>query len=138
MHCTSGLVAFSLLALSHALPSNVARHPDSVLVPRAACTPVAGGSSSIDDVPAIATAIQSCGDGGTIVIPAGTTYNLNSVLDFTGCENCDFQIEGLLHFSGSTSFWEGKTAMIYVKNIAGVKIRSLTGSGVIDGNGQEA
>lgn len=102
------------------------------------CTPKAGGSSSTDDVPAITSAIASCGAGGTIVIPSGTTYYLNSVLDFAGCANCDFQVEGLLKFSSSTDYWEGRTAMINVKNIDGIKIRSLTGSGVIDGNGQNA
>ncbi|KAJ5757334.1 uncharacterized protein N7511_006028 [Penicillium nucicola] len=102
------------------------------------CTPKSGGSSSVDDVPAITSAIASCGNGGTIIIPAGSTYYLNSVLDFSGCTGCDFQVEGLLKFSSSTSYWEGRTAMINVKNINGLKIRSLTGSGVIDGNGQNA
>ncbi|KAJ5698920.1 hypothetical protein N7462_000925 [Penicillium macrosclerotiorum] len=101
------------------------------------CTPVAGGSSSTDDVPAITSAIASC-SSGTIVIPSGTTYYLNSVLDFAGCSGCDFQVEGLLKFASSTSYWEGRTAMINVKNIDGIKIRSLTGNGVIDGNGQDA
>lgn len=101
------------------------------------CTPVAGGSSSTDDVPAITSAIASC-SSGTIVIPSGTTYYLNSVLDFAGCSGCDFQVEGLLKFSSSTSYWSGRTAMINVKNISGLKIRSLTGKGVIDGNGQNA
>jgi hypothetical protein len=72
------------------------------------------------------------------VIPSGTTYYLNSVLDFAGCSGCDFQVEGLLKFASSTSYWSGKTAMINVKNINGLKIRSLTGKGVIDGNGQDA
>ncbi|KAJ5166317.1 uncharacterized protein N7482_005098 [Penicillium canariense] len=101
------------------------------------CTPAAGGSSSTDDVPAITSAIAAC-SSGTIVIPSGTTYYLNSVLDFAGCSGCDFQIEGLLKFSSSTSYWEGRTAMINVKDIDGLKIRSLTGNGVIDGNGQDA
>lgn len=102
------------------------------------CTPKAGGSSSTDDVPAITSAIASCGSGGTIIIPSGTTYYLNSVLDFSGCADCDFQVEGLLKFSSDTDYWEGRTAMINVKGIDGIKIRSVTGSGVIDGNGQNA
>ena len=57
-----------------------------------ACTPSSGGSSSTDDTPAIASAIKSCGAGGTIVIPARKTFYLNSVLDFTGCNGCDFQV----------------------------------------------
>jgi galacturan 1,4-alpha-galacturonidase len=129
---------FFLLNFTEAFPSIIQRDPSPVLVSRAACTPTAGGTSSTDDVPAITAAIQSCGDGGTIVIPSGTTYYLNSVLDFTGCTNCDFQIEGILHFASSTSYWEGRTAMISVSSITGAKIRSVTGSGVIDGNGQDA
>jgi hypothetical protein len=126
---------FLLLALPLAL---AIPDPSPILNARAStCTPVAGGSSSIDDVPAIRSAIASC-SSGTIVIPSGTTYYLNSVLDFAGCSGCDFQVEGLLKFASSTSYWSGKTAMINVKNINGLKIRSLTGKGVIDGNGQDA
>jgi hypothetical protein len=128
--------ALTALAL---LTQTLALSPTKPLNARAStCTPKAGGSSSVDDVPAITSAIASCGNGGTIVIPAGSTYYLNSVLDFAGCTGCDFQVEGLLKFSSSTSYWEGRTAMINVKNINGLKIRSLTGSGVIDGNGQNA
>lgn len=127
------LANFALLAPTFALPST-----ESLDAHASTCTPVAGGSASIDDVPAITSAIASCGNGGTIVIPAGTTYYLNSVLDFAGCVGCDFQVEGLLKFSSSTKYWEGRTAMINVKNIAGIKIRSVTGKGVIDGNGQNA
>ncbi|KAJ5173717.1 Glycoside hydrolase family 28 [Penicillium coprophilum] len=134
MSIARSLAAFALLTSTFALPDST-----RALNTRAsACTPAAGGSASIDDVPAITSAIASCGKGGTIVIPAGKTYYLNSVLDFAGCVGCDFQVEGLLKFSSSTDFWEGKTAMINIKNIDGLKIRSLTGSGVIDGNGQNA
>ncbi|GFF86685.1 hypothetical protein CNMCM6936_006848 [Aspergillus lentulus] len=132
------LALLSLLSLSSAAPSQVERSPDAVIQPRAVCTPTAGGSSSIDDVPAIRKAISSCGNGGTIVFPAGSTYYLNSVLDLTGCSNCDIQVEGLLKFSDSTEYWGGKTAMININKINGLKLRSLTGSGVIDGNGQNA
>jgi galacturan 1,4-alpha-galacturonidase len=110
----------------------------AAIYPRAVCTPVAGGSSAIDDVPAITSAIASCGNGGTIVIPEGTTYHLNSALSFTGCKNCDFQLEGLLKFSSDTAYWKGRTAMIDIPKINGLRLRSLTGNGVIDGNGQNA
>ncbi|KAI9934007.1 hypothetical protein ASPWEDRAFT_126763 [Aspergillus wentii DTO 134E9] len=126
------IALLSTVALGYALPST------PVLVPRSACTPTAGGSASKDDIPAIKEAISSCGKGGTIVIPKDTTYYLNSVLEFDGCSGCDFQIEGLLKFASNTDYWEGKTAMIGVSDIDGLKIRSLTGEGVIDGNGQDA
>lgn len=128
----------SLLATTVlALPSATEKRADSVLAPRAICTPASGAASG-DDTPAIAAAIKSCGAGGTIVLPAGKTYNMKTMLDFTGCVNCDFQIEGLLKASGDTTLWDGIRAMIYVGEIAGVKIRSLTGTGVIDGNGQNS
>ncbi|KAJ5980202.1 hypothetical protein N7481_007500 [Penicillium waksmanii] len=128
------LALFAVTAPAFALPDAT-----RILNARAStCTPKAGGSSSTDDVPAIASAIASCGSSGTIVIPSGTTYYLNSVLDFAGCAGCDFQVEGLLKFSSDTDYWEGRTAMINVKGIDGIKIRSVTGSGVIDGNGQNA
>ncbi|GME38503.1 Endo-xylogalacturonan hydrolase [Neofusicoccum parvum] len=125
-------------AAAAALPGPQDNSPSAAaLAPRAVCTPTAGGSSSTDDVPAITSAVASCA-GGTIVLPAGVTYYANSVLDLSACAGCDIQIEGLLKFSSSTSYWGGKTAMILLKNAAGAKVRSVTGSGVIDGNGQNA
>ncbi|KAI2697522.1 CAZyme family GH28 [Penicillium roqueforti] len=134
MSITKALAVFALLGSSLALPDKARHHHARA----SSCTPVAGGSSSIDDVPAITSAIASCGKGGTIVIPSGTTYNLKSTLDFAGCVDCDFQLEGTLKFSSSTSTWKGQTAMINIKNIDGLRFRSITGSGVIDGNGQDA
>lgn len=134
MSLKSSLAVLALVASALALPEST----NSLNSRATTCTPKAGGSSSTDDVPAITSAISSCGNGGTIVIPAGTTYYLNSVLDFAGCVGCDFQVEGLLKFSSSTDYWKGRTAMINIKNIDGIKIRSLTGKGVIDGNGQNA
>ena len=127
-------ILLSTASLLSALPSST----DTAIHSRAPCTPDAGNSASTDDVPAIRNAISSCGNGGTIVIPQGSTYYLNSVLDFKGCTGCDFQVEGLLKFTGDTDYWEGKTAMMSVSDIDGIKIRSLTGEGVIDGNGQDA
>jgi galacturan 1,4-alpha-galacturonidase len=103
---------------------------------RATCTPTSAGSANTDDVPAIEAAFKSCGTGGTIVIPAGKTYMIRSTLDFTGCSNCDFQVEGTLKASDDTTFWNGVGAIISVSGITGAKIRSVTGAGVIDGNGQ--
>ncbi|CAG7943459.1 unnamed protein product [Penicillium olsonii] len=134
MSLKTSIAALALFASALALPEST----KSLNARANTCTPKSGGSASTDDVPAIASAISSCGKGGTIVIPAGTTYYLNSVLDFAGCAGCDFQVEGLLKLSSSTDYWEGRTAMINVKNIDGIKIRSLTGKGVIDGNGQNA
>lgn len=127
----------TVTTIATALPAP-ADKPTNALAPRAVCTPSAGGSSSTDDVPAINSALSTCGQGGTIVFPAGVTYYANSVLDLSACAGCDIQLEGLLKFSSSTSYWSGKTAMILLEKSSGAKIRSLTGSGVIDGNGQNA
>ena len=132
------IVFFILLVSTEAAPSILKRTPDHTEAKRATCTPASGGDASIDDVPAIKAAISSCGTGGTIVIPAGYTYTIRSVLDFTGCTSCDFQIEGTLKVSDDLSYWEGRTAIIYMSGIKGARIRSVTGTGVIDGNGQAA
>ena len=137
---------FKLLALLHILPAGVLAAPNPTdplysrsldsITKRATCTPITAGNASTDDVPAIEAAFQSCGAGGIIVIPAGKTYMLRSTLDFTGCSNCDFQLEGTLKASDDTSFWNGKNAIISVSGIEVAKIHSVTGSGLIDGNGQ--
>ncbi|KAF2114589.1 glycoside hydrolase family 28 protein [Lophiotrema nucula] len=103
---------------------------------RATCVPASAGNAGTDDVPAIKAAINSCGDGGIIQIPAGKTYMIRSVLEFAGCANCDFQVEGTLKASDDTSYWNGKIAIISVSAISGAKIRSVSGTGLLDGNGQ--
>ncbi len=100
------------------------------------CTPSSAGDSSIDDVPAISKALSTCGNGGTIVIPAGKTFTVRSPLDFTNCRACNFQIEGTLKVSDDLGYWEGKTAFLLLQNVAGATFHSLGGSGVIDGSGQ--
>lgn len=102
---------------------------------RATCTVTSAQSVSVDDVPAIQAAIKSCGDGGVIVIPAGYTYQIRTTLDFTGCINCEVQIEGTLKLSSDTAFWNGVRAVMLLSNVKGATIHSKTGSGVVDGNG---
>jgi len=57
------------------------------------------------------------------------------MLLFTGCVNCDFQLEGTLKASTDTTYWSTAAGMIYLNGIKGAKIRSLKGAGVFDGNG---
>ncbi|KAF7323721.1 Extracellular exo-polygalacturonase [Mycena kentingensis (nom. inval.)] len=102
---------------------------------RATCTPTSAKNAGIDDVPAIAAAIKSCGNNGIIVIPAGVTYAIRSVLSFAGCVNCDFQVEGTLKLSDDTTFWNGKRTVYDITGIAGLHMHSVTGTGLIDGNG---
>ncbi|EPS39666.1 hypothetical protein H072_6548 [Dactylellina haptotyla CBS 200.50] len=127
------LTLFPLLVSAVALPNPEA--PDKTTQRRAVCTPASG---TADDTPAIISAIATCGNGGTIVIPAGTTYYLKQKLNFAGCVNCDFQLEGTLKANANTDIWKNYDCMIGLTNINKAKIRSLTGNGVIDGNGQNS
>lgn len=111
--------------------------PTRVVGRAATCTPKAGGSSSTDDVPALQSAIASC-PSGTIYIPPSTTYYVNSVFSVAGCSGCTIQLEGTLKLASDTDYWNGKAAQIDVDGISGLKIYSSTGSGLIDGNGQDA
>ncbi|KAK7062761.1 hypothetical protein VNI00_000250 [Paramarasmius palmivorus] len=121
------VTVLSLLFLSSAsLPS---------LGKRATCTVASAGNAGTDDVPAIETAIKSCGSGGIIVLSAGKTYMIRSTLDFTGCAGCEIQIEGTLKLSDDTNFWNGVRAAILLTNVKGATIHSKTGTGVVDGNG---
>lgn len=101
------------------------------------CTPIGGESNDIDDVPAIEAAIQAC-SSGVIYIPPGSTYHINSQVKFTGCAGCTFQIEGILNVASDTSYWAGKTTVFSLSGVTGASIYSSTGSGVINGNGQDA
>jgi galacturan 1,4-alpha-galacturonidase len=132
------LIAAYSAVVALAAPSDFIIPDRVVLAQRATCTPASLGNTQLDDTPAIKAAITSCGNGGTIVIPAGKTYSLRTMLDFTGCINCDFQLEGTLKSSTDTTYWSTQAAIIYLKNINGARIRSVTGTGVLDGNGQDA
>lgn len=111
--------------------------PPSKVVERAAtCTPKAGGSSSIDDVPAIQSAIAAC-PSGTIVIPPSSTYYINSVFSFKGCAGCTLQVEGLLKVASNTDYWNGRAAIFDSKSrriaetipippLAGIRILQTT------------
>lgn len=132
---TSSSVASASATISNSDSSAVSS--TSTTSDASACTPSAGGSSSTDDTPAIQSAISDCA-AGTIVIPAGTTYYLNTALDFSGCDGCDFQLEGTLQVSDDLDYWEGLDSIIAFSDLTGAKFRSVTGTGVIDGNGQAA
>ncbi|KAI1260938.1 glycoside hydrolase family 28 protein [Xylariaceae sp. FL1019] len=131
MHlATSCFLVAGLTRLATAVPSPVVERAST-------CTPTAGGSSSTDDVPAIQSAIASCASG-TIVIPAQQTYYINSPLSFAGCAGCTMQIEGTLKVSSDTDYWNGVQNIVEMSGITTAKVYSSTGTGVIDGNGQNA
>jgi galacturan 1,4-alpha-galacturonidase len=49
--------------------------------------------------------------------------------------NCNFQVEGTLKISEDLTFWNGKLSMISISGIKGAKTHSVTGTGLVDGNG---
>ncbi|KAI0967731.1 glycoside hydrolase family 28 protein [Xylaria arbuscula] len=131
MHFLNSLLFITGTATAATLP------PTRVVERATTCTPVASGSSSIDDVPAIQSAIAAC-PSGTIVIPPSSTYYINSVFSFEGFSGCTLQIDGLLKVASDTDYWNGRDAIFDVSDITGAKVYSSTGTGVIDGNGQDA
>jgi galacturan 1,4-alpha-galacturonidase len=134
------LVPASLLVLCivHSQASSPSKTTQPPVAKRAVCTPTSYGDDQLDDTPAIASAIVSCGNGGTIVIPSGTTYSIRSTLKFTGCAGCEFQLEGTLKASDDYEYWSNYEAIILLEDISTATIYSSTGDGVIDGNGQDA
>ncbi|KAE8354931.1 pectin lyase fold/virulence factor [Aspergillus coremiiformis] len=127
-----------LFFLSLSTPALSRHHHRSHPHPRApSCTPKAGGSPTIDDVPAIEAAMAAC-PSGTVLIPDKSVYHINSQMQFTKCVGCTLQIEGTLLVSPDTRLWAGKDAVLKLDNVKDVRIISQTGTGVIDGNGQAA
>ena len=62
---------------------------------RKTCTIKASGTNATDDAPAIQSAFQDCNRGGNIIFKP-TTYYINSVLNITGLEDVDVDIQGKL------------------------------------------
>lgn len=117
MRLAKHILALAGIASSAMLP------PSKVVERAATCTPKAGGSSSIDDVPAIQSAIAAC-PSGTIVIPPSSTYYVNSVFSFKGCKGCTLQVEGLLKVASSTDYWNGRAAIFDSKSTSQKNIPS--------------
>lgn len=112
----------SVLALA-SLCSHAFASPTHGFTKRATCVVKGAGDAGTDDVPAIHTALASCGSGGIIQLSAGVTYAIRSVLDFSACKSCQFQIEGTMKLSDDLAFWEGKTAALYVSGVTGMTMR---------------
>ncbi|KZZ87076.1 endo-xylogalacturonan hydrolase [Ascosphaera apis ARSEF 7405] len=99
------------------------------------CTPKSGAK---DDTPAIMNAISKCGDGGTITLPQGEQYTIDTPLDFKKCKGCKVHLEGTLKATSDVDKWSKENAIIVLKNVNGLTLTSTKGTGVIDGNGQDA
>ncbi|KAF2014377.1 glycoside hydrolase family 28 protein [Aaosphaeria arxii CBS 175.79] len=111
----------------------ISLHP----IKKAPCIVEAGGYEAIDDAPAINNAIKECGNAGIIVLPQDQIYSIHSTIDFSPCRNCDVQLEGRLLLYMDWTLWENKSAIISMHGVKGAKLRSLTGSGVVDGNSKQ-
>ncbi|KAJ7039713.1 extracellular exo-polygalacturonase [Mycena alexandri] len=85
------------------------------LAKRATCTPVSAGDAGTDDVPAIEAAFKSCGNG-------------RRTLSFAGCRYSQ-------DVGRSQLFWNGVSTVISINAISGGMMRSVTGTGIVDGNG---
>lgn len=83
---------FVIDLLATHVASSTALPPLERIEERALCIPSNYGNTSEDDMPPTAAAIASCGNGGIIAIPAGTTYSLRSTIDFTGCSGCKSKV----------------------------------------------
>lgn len=59
------------------------------------CTVPASGTNATDDAPAIQAAFAECNNGGRIVFNP-TTYYVNSILNITGLEDVQVEIQGKL------------------------------------------
>lgn len=60
---------------------------------RKTCTIKASGTNQTDDAPAIRKAFKECGRHGKVVFEP-TTYHVNSVLNITGLEDVDIDVQG--------------------------------------------
>lgn len=62
----------------------------------ATCVIAASGTNATDDAPAIVDAFEQCGQGGTVVFAANTTYFVNSVMNITWLQDVHVDIQGTL------------------------------------------
>jgi len=126
----------SLLALATAtsLPigTGTLRH-----VKRGICTVSSFNDPLVDDVPKIIAALRECGDTGTIIFPAGKTFNIRSPLDLSLCSRCQIQLDGTLKVSEDWDYWQKQSAAILIPNASNMVFTSSSkddSRGKVDGN----
>ena len=117
----------SLAVFLSALSSCVATES---IAEREPCIVLTNGYEAIDDSPAINDAISTCGNGGTIILPANNNYSIHTSINFQACHGCTLQIEGYLLVAVA------KTTEVHfnLRDARDVTIRSLTGQGFINSN----
>ncbi|PSN64886.1 extracellular exo-polygalacturonase-like protein [Corynespora cassiicola Philippines] len=124
-----GLLAFASLA--SAVPGGG----------RKTCVVKASGSNETDDAPAIRSAFLECGKRGKVVFEP-VTYYVNSVLNVTGLDDVDIDIQGTLLWSTDIPFWLNTSLPVGYQNqstafiLGGNNVRvDGHGVGTLDGNG---
>ncbi|KAJ5099372.1 hypothetical protein N7532_006373 [Penicillium argentinense] len=60
---------------------------------------------AVDDAPSIHEAFERCGKNGKVIFEKGHVFNVNSVMNTTGLENCDVSLRGELRFSTDVDYW---------------------------------
>ncbi|KAF9697730.1 hypothetical protein EKO04_004440 [Ascochyta lentis] len=108
---------------------------------RKTCNVKASGTNQTDDAPAIRAAFQECGRHGKIVFEP-TTYYINSVLNITGLEDVDIDVQGQLLWSTNIQYWLNASLPVGYQNqstafvLGGNNVRiDGHGVGTLNGNG---
>ncbi|KAI9031612.1 pectin lyase fold/virulence factor [Phycomyces nitens] len=89
-------------------------------------------SSTGDDSVSINAAFAACKNGGTVVFPAGATFNMKSVVSATGLSNVNVEFGSTVNLPAYNTAFQSAIAYFY---LAGDKIH-FSGNGVFYGNGQ--
>ncbi|KAJ4313689.1 hypothetical protein N0V94_006806 [Neodidymelliopsis sp. IMI 364377] len=108
---------------------------------RKTCVVKGGGTSATDDAPAIKAAFKECGQHGSVVF-GPTTYYVNSVLNITGLEDVDVDVQGQLLWSNDIQYWLKASLPVGYQNqstafiLGGNNVRiDGHGVGTLNGNG---
>ncbi|KAF5365182.1 hypothetical protein D9758_005343 [Tetrapyrgos nigripes] len=120
------LCVSSVLALT---PTITRRAPD------AECTVTASGG---DDAPHFLSAAQNC---DVVVIPSGTTLDIQTRLNMTGLSNTNITLQGTIRFNPDIDYWTGNGFFIPFQTqitfwLLGGENIVMNGGGTLDGAGQ--
>jgi len=106
------------------------------------CVVQAGGDPNGDDAPAILAAFDDCKSDGHIVFE-NTTYYVGTVMNTTGLQHVDIEVNGTLLWSDDIEYWLGASLPIGFQNqtsawfLGGDDVHLYGhGAGTLDGNGQ--
>ncbi|KAI9015730.1 pectin lyase fold/virulence factor [Phycomyces nitens] len=95
-------------------------------------TCVVGHSGKNNEVAPIQQAFKDCNNGGTVVFPAGQTYNLKGVIAVENLKQVTVKFDSIINMPVFKTSLINEKAFLY---ISGDNIH-FSGSGTINGNGQ--